>query len=159
AAEFREASGELATVLVGQAPSYGEGVTFAPLVELLSQAAERPGGEAEEIAGRLRLRLVGQPDAVGVGDRLAQLLGGGEAVASEAPWAVRRLLEVVAAERPLVVLLEDLHWAEGPMLDLVDAVVERIHAPVLFVCLARPEFLEQRPTWATGKPRAIWTTL
>ena len=159
AAEFREAWGELATVLVGQTPSYGEGVTFAPLVELLSQAAGRPGGEAEEVAERLRERMVGQQDAAAVGDRLAQVLGVGEALASEASWAVQRLLEVVAAERPLVVVLEDLHWAEGPMLDLADAVVERIHGPVLFLCLARPEFLEHRPTWSAGKPRAITTTL
>ena len=45
------------------------------------------------------------------------------------------------------------------MLDLVDAVVERVHGPVLFLCLARPELLEQRPTWAAGKRRAITTTL
>jgi class 3 adenylate cyclase/predicted ATPase len=159
AAEFGDATGDLATVLVGQTPSYGDGVTFAPLVELLSEAAGRPGGDAEEVAAELRERVAGQPDGEAVGDRIAQLLGVGEALASEASWAVRRLLEVMAAERPLVVILEDLHWAEGPMLDLADAVVERIHGPVLFLCLSRPEFLEQRPTWAAGKPRATTTTL
>src|SRR5207249_7903837 len=50
-------------------------------------------------------------------------------------------------------------WAEPPMLDLADAVVERVHGPVLFLCLARPELLEQRPSWAAGKPRAVTTTL
>src|SRR3990172_8176829 len=45
------------------------------------------------------------------------------------------------------------------MLDLTDAVIERVHGPVLFLCLARPELLEQRPTWAAGKPRALTTTL
>jgi len=159
ATEFREATGDLATVLVGQTPSYGDGVTFAPLVELLSQAAGRPGGDAEEVATALRGRVAGQPDGEAVGDRIAQLLGVGEALASEASWAIRRLLEVMASERPLVVIIEDLHWAEGPMLDLADAVVERIHGPALFLCLARPELLEQRPTWAAGKPRAITTTL
>ena len=99
------------------------------------------------------------PTAPAVGDRLAQVLGVGEALASDASWAVRRLLEVLASERPLVVVLEDVHWAEPPMLDLADAVVERVHGPVLFLCLARPELLEQRPTWAAGKPRAITTTL
>jgi class 3 adenylate cyclase len=159
AREFQEAAGDLATVLVGQTPSYGDGVTFAPLVELLSQAAGRAGGDAEEVAAALRERVAGQLDGVAVGDRIAQVLGVGEALASDASWAVRRLLEVMAAERPLVVILEDLHWAEGPMLDLADAVVERIHGPALFLCLARPEFLEQRPTWAAGKPRATTTTL
>ena len=90
-----------------------------------------------------------------VGDRLAQFLGVGDALGADTAWAVRRLLEVLASERPLVVILDDLHWAEPPMLDLADAVVERVHGPVLFVCLATPELLEQRPTWAAGKPRAI----
>jgi tetratricopeptide (TPR) repeat protein len=94
-----------------------------------------------------------------VSDRIAQVLGVGEALASDASWAVRRLLEVLASERPLVVVLEDLHWAEPPMLDLADAVIERVHGPVLFLCLARPELLEQRPTWSAGKPRTLTTAL
>jgi class 3 adenylate cyclase/tetratricopeptide (TPR) repeat protein len=148
-----------ATVLVGQTPSYGEGVTFAPLVELLAQAAGNPSGDAEAVAAELRERVATQPDGPSVGDRLAQFLGVGAAVGADTSWAVRRLLEVLAFERPLVIILDDLHWAEPPMLDLADAVVERVHGPVLFVCLARPELLEQRPTWAAGKPRAITTTL
>ena len=159
ATSFADAVREQAMVLVGQTPSYGVGVTFAPLVELLSQAAGRPGGDAESVAAALRERLATQPDGPAVSDRIAQVLGVGEALASDASWAVRRLLEVLASERPLVVVLEDLHWAEPPMLDLADAVIERVHGPVLFLCLARPELLEQRPTWAAGKPRATTTTL
>ena len=159
AASFADAVRERATVLVGQTPSYGDGVTFAPLVELLSQAAGLPSGDAEEVATALRRRVTGQPDGAAIGDRIAQVLGVGDAHASEASWAVRRVLEVLAAERPLVVVLEDLHWAEAPMLDLADAVVERVHGAVLVLCLARPELLEQRPTWAVGKPRTITSTL
>ncbi|MEX1263377.1 MAG: adenylate/guanylate cyclase domain-containing protein [Actinomycetota bacterium] len=158
AVAFAEVVRDRATVLVGQTPSYG-GVTFASLVELLSQAAGLPLGDAEQVAAALRERLVDQPDGASVGDRLAQVLGVGEALASDASWAVRRLLEVMAADRPLVVVLEDVHWAETPMLDLADAVIERVHGAVLFLCLARPELLEQRPTWAAGKPRAITMTL
>ena len=159
AATFADAVRDRATVLVGQTPSYGVGVTFAPLVELLAQAARRPGGDAESVAAALRELLATQPDGPAVGDRLAQVLGVGEALASDASWAVRRLLEVLASEQPLVVVLEDVHWAEPPMLDLTDAVIDRVHGPVLFLCLARPELLEQRPTWAAGKPRSITTTL
>jgi class 3 adenylate cyclase/tetratricopeptide (TPR) repeat protein len=159
AAAFAAEVQKRATVLVGQTPSYGEGVTFAPLVELLSQAAGRPSGEAEEVAAALRERLATQPDGPSVGDRLAQFLGVGEALGADTSWAVRRLLEVLASERPVVVVLEDVHWAEPPMLDLVDAVVERVHGPVLFLCLARPELLEQRPGWSAGKPHAVTTTL
>ncbi len=158
AVAFADAFRERAMVLVGQTPSYG-GVTFASLVELLSQAAGHSSGDAEQVAGALRERLVDQPDGASVGDRLAQILGVGEALASDASWAVRRLLEVLASEKPLIVVLEDVHWAETPMLDLADAVIERVHGPVLFLCLARPELLEQRPTWAAGKPRVITMTL
>ena len=159
AATFADAVRERTTVLVGQTPSYGDGVTFAPLVELLSQAAGLPSGDAEEVATALRERLSVQPDGAAVGDRLAQVLGVGEALASDASWAVRRLLEVLAFEQPVLVVLEDVHWAEPQMLDLADAVIERVHGPVLFLCLARPELLEQRPSWAAGKPRVLTTTL
>jgi len=159
AAAFAVEAAKRATVLVGQTPSYGEGVTFAPLVELLAQAAGTPSGDAAAVASALRERMVSQPDGPSVGDRLAQFLGVGAAVGADTAWAVRRLLEVLAAERPLVVMLDDLHSAEPPMLDLADAVIERVHGAVLFLCLARPELVEQRPTWASGKPRAITSTL
>jgi class 3 adenylate cyclase len=147
------------SVAVGQTPSYGEGVTFAPLVELLAQVAEDSPGDARKVATRLAERLSVVPDGSAVAGRLAQILGVGEAHGSDASWAVRRLFEVVAADRPLVVVLEDLHWAEAPMLDLIDAVFERLHGPVLMLCLARPELLERRPTWGAGKLRAITISL
>ena len=159
ATAFADAVRERATVLIGQTPSYGEGVTFAPLVELLAEASGKVSGDAETVANALREQLAGQPDATSVGDRIAQILGVGEVVPADASWAVRRLFEVLASERPLVVVLEDAHWAEAPMLDLLDSMVERFHGPALVLCLARPELLEQHPTWAAGKPRAITTTL
>jgi class 3 adenylate cyclase len=159
ATAFTESVRERATVLVGHSPSYGEGVTFARLAEFLAQASGRASGDAEEVATALRERLAGQPDGTAAGERIAQILGVGEAVAADASWAVRRLLEVLASERPLVVVFEDAHWAEPPMLDLLDSVVERLHGPALVLCLARPELLEHRPTWAAGKPRSTTTTL
>ncbi len=148
-----------AEVLVGQTPSYGDGITFAPLVELLAQTAARPSSDPEAIATALRKLLTTEPDGVAVGDRLAHVLGVGEATATDTPWAVRRLLETLASRGPLVVVVEDVHWAESPMLDLLDAIVDRLHGPALVLCLARPELLEQRPNWAAGKPRATTTTL
>ena len=111
------------------------------------------------MAASLRARLAAEPDGPSVGDRLARFLGVGDALGADTAWAVRRLLEVLAAEQPVVVVLEDVHWAEPPMLDLVDAVIEHVHGHVLFLCLARPELLEQRPGWAAGKHRAVTTTL
>ena len=146
-----------ARVLVAQTPSYGEGVTFSPLIELLAAAA--PGADAEAVASALRGRLANEPDGQAVADRLAQVLGVHEALAADASWAVRRLLESLSAEQPLVVILDDTHSAEEPMLDILESVVDRFHGPLLVVCLARPELLDRRPSWTTGKPRVVTTTL
>jgi class 3 adenylate cyclase len=159
ASAFTEAVADRAQVLVAQTPSYGEGVTFAPLLELLAQAAGQSSADREVVAAELRRRLAGRPDGASVADRLAQVLGVADAVGADASWAVRRLLETLAAERPVVVILDDLHWAEPPMLDLAEAIIDRVHGPVLFLCLARPELLERRPTWAAGRPRAFTATL
>jgi class 3 adenylate cyclase len=148
-----------ARVLVAQTPSYGEGVTFSPLIELLAAAADLPVSDAEAVAAALRQSLADEADGPAVADRLAQVLGVHEALAADASWAVRRLLETLSARRPLVVILDDTHWAEEPMLDIVDAVVDRFHGPLLVLCLARPELLDRRPTWAAGKPRTVTTTL
>ena len=147
-------------VLVAQTPSYGEGVTFSPLIELLTAAAATaPGADAEAVASALRGRLANEPDGKAVADRLAQVLGVHEALAADASWAVRRLLESLSAEQPLVVILDDTHSAEEPMLDILESVVDRFHGPLLVVCLARPELLDRRPSWTAGKPRVVTITL
>ena len=67
-------------------------------------------------------------------------------------WDVRRLLESLAAERPVVLYLDDLQWAEGMLLDLLDHVVDLSRgSPILVLCTARPELLEDRPGWGGGK--------
>jgi hypothetical protein len=92
------------------------------------------------------------------GDRVADLVAGAvglldvDAAAEEIAWAVRRLLEALAARRPLMVILEDLHWAEPTLLSLVEHLVDQSRrAPILLCCLARPELLEERPGWLEGK--------
>jgi predicted ATPase len=78
---------------------------------------------------------------------------GRTASGEEIPWAVTRLLEALARRRPLIVLLDDLHWAEPALLDLVEHVVRFArNAPILLVGLARPELLEERPGWGRGDP-------
>jgi hypothetical protein len=89
----------------------------------------------------------GEPDAALIVERL-RALGGGGGPAEELFWAVRRLLEALARERPLVVVLEDLHWAEPTLLDLVEHVSRWSRdAPILLLGLARPELIEERPRW------------
>ena len=132
------AAGLDATVLTGHCPSYGEGVTYRPLAEIVDRLGGREGVATLLGEGPAAEKVLA---AAGLSEGLAQ--------AEETFWAVRRLLEAAAAERPLVVVLEDLHWAEPTLLDLVDylAVFSSGH-PLLLVCVARPDLLEARPSWA-----------
>jgi class 3 adenylate cyclase/DNA-binding SARP family transcriptional activator len=130
-AELLAALGDEVSVLGGRCLHYGEGITFWPLQEAL--------------AG------VGKP-AEPVLDRLG---GGGTAAPEELFFEVRRLLESLAAEMPLIVHVDDLQWAEPMLLDLLDHIVELSRgAPILVLCVARPELLEDRPGWGGGKLNA-----
>jgi class 3 adenylate cyclase/tetratricopeptide (TPR) repeat protein len=172
-----------ATVLRGRCLSYGEGITYWPVAEVVRQAAGIADTDPPAKARAKLDRLVeadppgdhpgGPPDPpVPPGDhpadrerelvaaRVAQLIGleARPGPAEEAPWAFRRLLELLAERNPLVVVLDDLHWAEPGLLDLVEHVADYGRgAPILLVAMARPELLEQRTGWAGGKLNA--TTL
>ena len=92
-------------------------------------------------------------------ERLHRALGPGNqgrSDASEIFWAARRFLEVLARSRPLLVVFEDLHWAEPTFLDLVESLaLQPGRSPIALVCIARPELLEQRPAWAAEADRAV----
>jgi class 3 adenylate cyclase/tetratricopeptide (TPR) repeat protein len=139
AAEFL--AGTKARIMRGRCLSYGEGITYWPVVEILKQGAALPDGDA---ARPLRALL-------GESDELAS--------AREIAWGFRRLLEQEAQTEPVVCVLDDLHWAEKTLLDLVE-VVARVSrgAPILLLCTARPELLERRPSWA-GDGRSTTTVL
>jgi class 3 adenylate cyclase/tetratricopeptide (TPR) repeat protein len=128
-----------ATTVSGRCLSYGEGITYWPVVEVVKQL------------------LGGAPPPDGT---IAALLGDGQATADEIAVAVRRLFEAAAGERPLVVVFDDLHWAEPTFLDLVEHVADWSRdAPILLLCLARPELLELRPGWGGGKLNATTVLL
>jgi class 3 adenylate cyclase/tetratricopeptide (TPR) repeat protein len=123
-----------ATVVSGRCLPYGDGITFWPLHEVIREV----GGDE----GVVRL-LGGGAEA----DLVCQRLTGGGS-GQETFWAVRRLCEALARARPLVLCLEDVHWAEPTFLDLVEYLTGWIRdAPILLLCLARPEFVDQRPAW------------
>ena len=155
ARELCSAVEEEATVLTGRCLPYGEGITFWPLVELVRQAEETlPVEDA----------LAGADDAETIGERLRAAIGLGATEAGgggqETFWAVRRYLEALARDRPLVVRLEDIHWAEPTFLELIEYLVGwSREAPILLLCLARPELLEAHPAWAAPNPRASVVTL
>ena len=156
-AEFLSASAGSATALRGRCLSYGEGITFFPLAEVIHQAAKILEGEPPAAArAKLESFLAETPD----GERIAGLVGGlfgwGPPGATEdAFWAVRKVLEHLAHERPVVVVFDDIHWAEPTMLDLIEHLADWTRdAAVLVVCLARPELLDIRAGWGGGKMNA-----
>ncbi len=128
-----------ATVLRGRCLSYGEGITYWPVVEVV-------------------LQLLG--DASPPNPTIAALLGDGSAAADEIAFAVRKLFETSARERPLVVLFDDLQWAEPTFLDLIEHITDWSRdAPLLMLCLARPDLLDLRPAWGGGKLNATTVLL
>lgn len=138
-----------AQVLIGRCLSYGDAISLWPLREGLTHAA---GGDTP---GALRAFLGDAPEAELVAEAVAGALGlaPAEVASEQVPWAFRRLLEIVASRGPVVLVIEDAHWAEPPLLDLIDELVDWVMAPVLLVCLARPELLEVRPAWGGGHAR------
>jgi class 3 adenylate cyclase/tetratricopeptide (TPR) repeat protein len=154
-AELLGEVGDKATVLVGRCLPYGEGITFWPVVEIVKQAAGIGRSIAASESRRRIAAIVGNdPEAGAIVDRLGGLFGfESEARGTEEIfWAVRRLLQALARERPAVVVFDDVHWGETTFLDLVDHVTDWTRdAPMLLICLARAELLEERTAWAGGK--------
>ncbi len=145
AQELAALAADEATVLVGRCVPYGEGITFWPLREMLSTLTSAASVTA----------VPGGRDAQALAEELEEAIGTAEADRDEIFWATRRLFEALARERPLVLFVEDAHWAEPTFLDLVEYLAERGGGfPILLVCIARPELLEQRPGWGGGKPDA-----
>jgi len=123
-ADFLERVGDSADVLRGRCLSYGEGITYWPLVEILVAIGVDPDS------------IIGTSPA-------------------ETQLAFRRLLEARAGERPQVVVIDDLQWAEPVFVDLVEHVADLSRdAPIFLLCVARTELLDQRPGWGGGKVNA-----
>jgi len=120
-----------ALVVRGRCLSYGEGITYWPAVEVVLQLQGAGFEPIGPVAGLIGEAAATSPD--------------------EIAWGVRKLLEQAAAERPLVVVLDDIQWAEPAFLDLVEhtATMSR-GAPILLFCVARPDVLDRRPNWGGG---------
>jgi DNA-binding SARP family transcriptional activator len=143
ASELIASIGGDARVLVGRCVSYGEGATYLPLAEIVRQAAPKP------TAAGIAALLAGEDDAEQVAQRVAELAGfaEGPAAPGEAFWAVRRFVEALARERAVLLALDDVHWAEPTLLDLVEYLGEWAEGPIVVLCLARRDLLETRPAW------------
>src|SRR5262245_26055229 len=165
-----EADPELITWRQGRCLAYGDGVTLWALAEIVKAQAgiaeqDTPAGVAE----KLRLaatEAVPEEDESWVESHLLALVGlstEGELSSNrrnEAFSAWRRFLEGLADQRPVVLVFEDLHWADESLLDFVDELVDWVtDVPLLVVATARPELLERRPNWGGGKLNAATIAL
>jgi predicted ATPase/class 3 adenylate cyclase len=143
-----------AKILEGRCLPYGEGITYWPLAEAIKQAAGITGQESIDAAqAKVETLFRGTAKAPSAARRIAELLGivDVQAGAEELPWAVRSLLRCLAAERPLVLVLDDVQWAEAALLDLVEGVQQQTpDVPILVICIARPELLEHRSAWSVS---------
>jgi tetratricopeptide (TPR) repeat protein len=117
-----------ARVVRGRCLPYGAGITYWPVVEVIKQLG---GGPTDPAAAAAIRSLLGETNA--------------GTSAEEIGWAFRKLLEEQA---PLVVVFDDIQWGEETFLDLIEHVaLLSSGAPLLLLCLARPELLDSRPTW------------
>ena len=156
--EFLQQVGPGAQVLRARCLPYGEGITFWPIAELAQAAAGiNPADGAETAREKLTTLLEGADERDAILERIAAAIGLSESAISseEIFWGVRKLLEAIAQKRPLIVVIDDLHWAEPTMLDLVEHIADWSHeAPILLMVIARPEMLDARPHWGGGKMNA-----
>ena len=152
---MRSVAGE-AVVLRGRCLSYGDGITFWPLAEVFRQAAGIVPEDSEEDA---RARLASR-----FGERLADATSRIESVMGlserqygkdELFWAVRAVLQELVRRRPLVVVFDDIHWAEATFLDFIEQILDAsLAVPLLLLCAARHELHEDRPSFAAGRRAA-----
>ena len=149
-----------ATVLRGRCLPYGEGITFFPVGEVVKEAAGLEDFDAPEEIERKICTVLGMDGPAC--STLAQLFAAAEHDSSveETFWAVRSFLEAVAQTTPLAVVFDDIHWGEPTFLDLIEHITDWAReAPILVLCLARPELLDERAGWGGGKFNATTISL
>ena len=147
---------ERVSVLTGRCLPYGEGVTYWPLAEMIKAAAGISDDDPlEEAFAKLRACCEEETvaDVLGLAAGMLEALEG-ERSSQEISWAAREIMETLADVQPLVLLFEDIHWAEEPLLDLIEHIADSVRAPLLILCLARPELLDNRPGWGGGRVRS-----
>jgi DNA-binding SARP family transcriptional activator len=167
-----DADSDLVTWRQGRSPPYGEGITYWALAEIVkAEAGILENDTADRVERRLARMvehaLADEPAAATrIADHLRWLVGddGNAAVQvrrrEEAFAAWRRFLHGLAARRPLVLVLEDLHWADDALLDFLEGLLEpaggrAAPVPLLVVVTARPELLERRPGWGGTPPGSV----
>ncbi len=147
---------EGASVLTGRCLPYGEGITYWPLAEMIKAATGISDDEPLDVAFE-KLRACCEDDAVadliGLASGLLEAVEG-ERSPEEIAWAAREVMSTLGEAQPLILFFEDIHWAEDPLLDLIEHLADWVRAPLLILCLARPDLLDVRPGWGGGRVRS-----
>jgi class 3 adenylate cyclase/tetratricopeptide (TPR) repeat protein len=151
------ASLEGTTILTGRCLPYGESITYWPLAEMVKGSADIADDDPLDVAIE-KLRECCPAEAV------ADLLGlatgvlkavHGERSQQEISWAAREWAQLMAQTQPLVLVFEDIHWAEEPLLELIEHMASWVKdGSLLILCLARAELLDVRPDWGGGRVRS-----
>ena len=175
--ELTERAAELdpaPAVEIGECPPFGSGISYWALAEVLRSqfgiAADEPADSAWEKLRASVGRLLGDEVSGEEAERIIAPIGvvlglesteasGGEA---EDPQrmretlfsSIRTLTERMCAQQPLLLAIEDIHWADEGMLDLIEHLARWVRGPLLIVCLARDELLDRRPDWGGGRRNA-----
>ncbi|HVM14656.1 MAG TPA: adenylate/guanylate cyclase domain-containing protein [Egibacteraceae bacterium] len=154
--EFLDSLGQRAKVVTGRCLPYGEGITFWPVAEIVRQATNITEADPPDVASAKLYAALGEGEAARrVASELAGLIGLREPSTGDPAWAVRKGLEALARNRPVVIVVDDLQWAEPTLLDLVEHVADWSRdAPILVLGVGRPELLDRRPGWGGGKVNA-----
>jgi tetratricopeptide (TPR) repeat protein len=154
--EFATRAEAEARLIRGRCLPYGDGITFWPLAEAIREAAGITNEDSpQEATARIDrvLELANAPDREAVVERVAAAinLSPAQFPVAELMWGGRRLLEVLAADRPLVLLVDDLHWAEATFLDFLDHLLDTVeNASILILGSSRHEISERHAEWAAA---------
>ncbi|HEX5015183.1 MAG TPA: adenylate/guanylate cyclase domain-containing protein [Candidatus Limnocylindrales bacterium] len=150
-ADFVGRASKQATVVRGRCLAYGDGITFWPLTEVTRAAAKIVEDDSTESATAKMAALLGDnPDRDAIVERVASAIGLSSASfpVSEIFWGARKFLESLAAERPLCVVIDDIHSAETTFLEFLEHLVDTVKGrSILILCSARPELLVDHADW------------
>jgi predicted ATPase/class 3 adenylate cyclase len=151
--EFAAHLGADVRVARGRCLPYGDGITFWPVAELVKDACGIEADDTRDAArAKIAATLEGAEGADVIAGRVAAVSGFGESsgAVEETFWAIRRFLECLQSESPLVVLFDDIQWAEPTFLDLLEYLAGWSRdASILLLCLARIDLLDVRPSWTS----------
>jgi class 3 adenylate cyclase/tetratricopeptide (TPR) repeat protein len=154
--EFARSIADEAVVLHSRCLSYGDGITYWPLAEVFRQAAGIVPEDSERDARAKLASHLGEQLA-DAATRIESVMGLSEQQygKDELFWAVRAVLQGLVRRRPLVVVFDDIHWAEPTFLDFIEQLLDApLGVPLLLVCAARHELQEDRPSFAAGRRAA-----